>query len=89
MKEKHKKEGRLLDTLTAIRRQIDGFERSTTYRKLAELILIESEERYRTLFEAANDAILLIQGDQIIDCNPKTLEIFGCAKALGRIPTVL
>ena len=81
MKEKHKKEGRLLDTLTAIRRQIDGFERSTTYRKLAELILIESEERYRTLFEAANDAILLIQGDQIIDCNPKTLEIFGCTKA--------
>jgi two-component system, cell cycle sensor histidine kinase and response regulator CckA len=81
MKEKHKKEGRLLDTLTAIRLQIDGFERSTTYRKLAELILIESEERYRTLFEAANDAILLIQGDQIIDCNPKTLEIFGCTKA--------
>jgi len=81
MKEKHKKEGQLLDTLTAIRRQIDGFERSTTYRKLAELILIESEERYRTLFEAANDAILLIQGDQIIDCNPKTLEIFGCTKA--------
>jgi two-component system, cell cycle sensor histidine kinase and response regulator CckA len=81
MKEKHKKEGRLLDTLTAIRRQIDSFERSTTYRKLAELILIESEERYRTLFEAANDAILLIQGDQIIDCNPKTLEIFGCTKA--------
>jgi two-component system cell cycle sensor histidine kinase/response regulator CckA len=81
MKEKHKKEGRLLDTLTAIRGQIDGFERSTTYRKLAELILIESEERYRTLFEAANDAILLIQEDQIIDCNPKTLEIFGCTKA--------
>ena len=80
MKEQHKKEGRLLDTLTAIRGQIDGFERSITYRKLAELILIESEERYRTLFEAANDAILLIQGDQIIDCNPKTLEIFGCSK---------
>jgi PAS domain S-box-containing protein len=81
MKEQHKKEGRLLDTITAIRGQIDGFERSTTYRQLAELILIESEERYRTLFEAANDAILLIQGDQIIDCNPKTLEIFGCTKA--------
>src|SRR5512137_2933867 len=81
MKEKFKKEGELLDTLTAIRQQIDSFERSTTYRKLAELILIESEERYRALFEAANDAILLTYGDQIIDCNPKTLQIFDCSKA--------
>ena len=81
MKEKLEKESQLLDTLTEIRGQIDSFERSTTYRKLAELILIESEERYRTLFEAANDAILLTQGDRIIDCNPKTLEIFGCTKS--------
>jgi len=80
MMEKLKKEGRLLDTLTIIRQQIDKFERSTTYRKLAELILIESEERYRALFEAANDAILLTQGHSIIDCNPKTLEIFRCTK---------
>jgi PAS domain S-box-containing protein len=81
MKEKIKKEGRLLDALKSIRLQIDSFERSATYRKLAELVLIESEERYRTLFEAANDAILLIQDYQIIDCNAKTLEMFGCTKA--------
>lgn len=71
----------MLDTLASIRQQIDRFERSSTYRKLAELILIESEERYRALFEAANDAILLTHDDHIIDCNPKTLEIFGCTKA--------
>lgn len=81
MNEKQKKEVRLLDTLKAIRRQIDTFERSKTYRKFAELVLMESEERYRTLFEAANDAILLIHDDQVIDCNAKTLEVFGCAKA--------
>lgn len=81
MNEKQKKETRLLDTLTSIRRQIDTFERSRTYRKFAELVLIESEERYRTLFEAANDAILLIHDDKVIDCNAKTLEIFGCTKA--------
>jgi len=81
MKQETKKEGRLLDSLKSIRLQIDSFEKSTTYRKLAELVLIESEERYRTLFEAANDAILLTQGDQIIDCNAKTLEIFGCTKS--------
>ena len=80
MNEKQKKETRLLDTLKSIRQQIDNFERSTTYRKFAELVLIESEERYRTLFEAANDAILLIQDNQIIDCNAKALEVFGCTK---------
>lgn len=80
MKQKPMKEEPIRDTLTTIRKQIDRFERSTTYRKLAELILLESEERYRTLFEAANDAIILTRGDQIIDCNPKSLEMFGCAK---------
>lgn len=81
MNEKIKQEGRLLDALTAIRQQIDRFERSTTYRRLAELILIEGEEKYRALFEAANDAILLTHENHIIDCNPKTLEVFGCTKS--------
>jgi len=80
MKEKIKKDGKFLEALKSIRHQIDTFERSATYRKLAELVLVESEERYRTLFEAANDAILLIQDDQIIECNAKSLEIFGCNK---------
>jgi PAS domain S-box-containing protein len=44
----------------------------------AETALRESEERYRSLFEAANDAIFLITEDRFIDCNPGTLTIFGC-----------
>lgn len=40
--------------------------------------LIESEEKYRTLFEGANDAIFLMDKDTFIECNKKTLEIFGC-----------
>lgn len=82
MSKKLKNEDQFLDTLKSIRHQIEGFERSTTYRKFAELVLIESEERYRTLFEAANDAILLIHDNQIIDCNAKTLEIFRCTKSI-------
>jgi len=80
VKDTEKKEGRLLDELAEIRGQIEGFEKSATYRRLAEIILVEGEQRYRALFEAANDAILLMQDDHIIDCNPKTLEIFGCSK---------
>ena len=41
-------------------------------------VLVQNEERYRILFEAANDAILIIKDDKIIHCNEKTLEIFGC-----------
>ncbi|OPY79530.1 MAG: Blue-light-activated protein [Syntrophorhabdus sp. PtaU1.Bin153] len=80
VKDKEKKGGGLLGELAEIREQIENFEKSTTYRKLAEIILVEGEQRYRALFEAANDAILLMQDDHIIDCNPKTLEIFGCSK---------
>ena len=51
-------------------------------KRLAETSLRESEERYRTLFEASNDAIILAtkQG-QIRDCNISATEMFGFAKS--------
>jgi len=42
--------------------------------------LQESEKKYRLLFEKANDAIFLMKGKYFIDCNKKTLEIFGYNK---------
>ncbi len=54
--------------------------RDITERKLAEEALRESEIRYRSLFNLANDAIFLMRGDRFVDCNPKTLEIFGCSR---------
>jgi len=38
------------------------------------------EAKFRTLFESANDAIFLMDKDIIIDCNQKTLEMFGCTR---------
>lgn len=40
--------------------------------------LHDSEVRFRTLFETANDAIILIRDDLIVSCNHKTQELFGC-----------
>lgn len=38
-----------------------------------------SENRYRTLFEGANDAILIINGESFVDCNIMSVTMFGCA----------
>lgn len=65
-----------------------GTSRDITDAKRAEQALRDSEQRYRSLFEAAGDAIFLMEGDHFIDCNPRTLEIFGCTREqiLGQTP---
>lgn len=37
-------------------------------------------ERYQSLFEASPDAILLLQGTIITDCNPAALKMFGATR---------
>jgi PAS domain S-box-containing protein len=59
-----------------------------TERKQAEEKLWEKEIRFRTLFENANDAIFMMDGYGFIECNSKTLEMFGCTREqiLGQPP---
>ena len=42
--------------------------------------LRESELKFRTLFETANDAIFLMRQDRFVDCNARTLTMFGCSR---------
>ncbi|MFN8208132.1 MAG: PAS domain S-box protein [Bacteroidales bacterium] len=51
-----------------------------TSRKIAEQRLKEGEEKYRAIFNNANDAIFLMDGHIFIDCNDKTLKIFNCKR---------
>ncbi len=51
-----------------------------TDKKLVERALRTSQERYRELFEASQDAISVWQGKELIECNNKHLEIFGVKK---------
>ncbi len=46
--------------------------------KKDEEALIEKEERYRTLFEGANDSIFIMSKDRFIECNKNALSLFGC-----------
>jgi PAS domain S-box-containing protein len=54
--------------------------RDITELRQAETSLKESETRYRTLFENAGDAILIMDGTRFSDCNTQALELFGCSR---------
>jgi PAS domain S-box-containing protein len=90
--------GRIVCALTFVRGLFEpggklvGVEASVvdiTAKAQAEAELRASEARYRTLFETANDAIFLMEGGRFVDCNARTLEIFGCSREtiLGRHPS--
>ena len=59
-----------------------------TERKQTTELLSESEIKYKSLFEAANDAIFLMEGEQFVDCNSKTLLMYGCKRSeiIGQTP---
>lgn len=57
---------------------IQAITRDVTEQKRAEEALRDSEEQFRTVFESAYDAILLMDGDTFIDCNAQAVEMYGC-----------
>ncbi len=59
-------------------REIIGVSRDITQRKRAEEALIQSEERYRTLFETSMDAIYITAtSGRFIEANPAAVHLFG------------
>ncbi len=67
---------------------IEGTFIDITELKITGEALVESEEKFRLLFSEANDAILIMDNENYIDCNEKTLEMFACKKEeiIGRSP---
>ena len=54
-----------------------GVANDVTGRRRAELALRESEAKFRTLFDTANDAIFMSDESGFRSCNPQALKIFG------------
>ncbi len=68
--------------------KVDELQKLIAERKRAEEMLRVSENRYRTLFESAGDAIFVLKDGRIIDCNERTCRIFKGAREdiLGKKP---
>ncbi|MDO8725310.1 MAG: PAS domain S-box protein [Candidatus Methanoperedens sp.] len=54
-----------------------GIIRDISERKAAQEALIDSEEKFRTLYDSSSDAIMLLDEKGFFDCNNATLQIFG------------
>ena len=68
--------------------RIVGTMKDISDRKEAEMNILTSEARFRTLFENANDAIFIMNNDVFIECNSRTLNMFGCSREqiIGNTP---
>ncbi|MEZ5502985.1 MAG: PAS domain S-box protein [Halioglobus sp.] len=42
--------------------------------------LRESEQGFSTLMDCAGDGILILEGDRVVECNPRALEIYGLSR---------
>jgi len=69
--------------------KIAAFFSDITEKKRAFEELEKSELKFKSLFEFANDAIFIMDSNRFIDCNKKTLEMFGCNKneIIGKTPS--
>ena len=54
--------------------------RDVTAARRAEAALRENEHKFKTLFETANDAILIMNQTVFLDCNHKAEKTYGCGR---------
>ncbi|WP_449417910.1 histidine kinase dimerization/phosphoacceptor domain -containing protein [Phormidium nigroviride] len=59
---------------------VNALERKRVEAQKTQLIasIQESERKFRSLYEATNDAVMLLDEQGFFDCNRATLKIFGC-----------
>jgi len=57
-----------------------------TERRRQEAAMRKRESMFRNVFEASEDAILILDGEQFVDCNEATLRILGADSRDGLLP---
>jgi diguanylate cyclase (GGDEF)-like protein/PAS domain S-box-containing protein len=73
-------QGRVLGVMSIVE-DVTGQRRAESARR-------ESEDKFKTLFDSAQDAIFLMSDKVVLECNPSTLAMFGCTpeQILGHSP---
>jgi PAS domain S-box-containing protein len=68
-----------------------GIYRDITAWTKAQENLIESQTKYRTLFESATDAIFLMKDNVFVECNDPALVMFRCTREeiIGNLPHIV
>lgn len=56
---------------------IEGSVIDLTHIQKASQALRQSEQKYRSIYEESNDAILILDNDQIVDVNRRAIQLFG------------
>lgn len=56
---------------------IEGSVIDLTHIQKASQALRQSEQKYRSIYEESNDAILILDDDQIVDVNRRAIQLFG------------
>ncbi|MBN2614685.1 MAG: response regulator [Bacteroidales bacterium] len=73
-------EAQLIDLNAGLEQRVadrtQALEKEVATRKMAQIRLKESEEKYRLIYENANNGIILVIEDQIIMINPEVVNIF-------------
>lgn len=59
---------------------IEGTVVDVTNVQRTSIALSQSEEKYRLIYEESNDAILLLENDEIIDINRRGIQLFGVSE---------
>ncbi|OPY70199.1 MAG: putative diguanylate cyclase YegE [Syntrophorhabdaceae bacterium PtaU1.Bin034] len=68
------------DEITLLLRMVGEFFADALVQKQTDEQARTSALRYKSLFEQANDAIVLIKDGKFVDCNPQALKMFRCSK---------
>ncbi len=70
----------LRDEVNQLKKKIIYYEKILERSKKKQESCTENQEKYRSLFDNAIDAVLVMTADHFVECNQKTEELFGCNK---------
>ena len=75
-----KKTETLQDEISQLKEKLAYYEKILEQSKRKQESCSENQEKYRSLFDNAIDAVLVMTADHFVECNQKTEELFGCSK---------